>query len=360
MSELLGGRSLDIFQPVRRQEICSMVNVMLSKAKARVKVDIGAELMRLNNNVLSRIIMRERCSENEDEAGKVKTMIKEVSNVIGIFNLCDYIWFCKKWDLQGIKRKLVGVRGRYDIMMDRIIHEHIDMRRKKKRKVHGDGACTEKDLLDILLDISEDKSMEIRLSIENIKAFILDVFSAETDTTAILTEWAVAELINHPDIMQKAIEEINTVLHYYSDNQAKIVALQITIYPQTLDYLLITWLLAETQSTGKVHLNLNQKRFLLSSEDQASGKKQLDVKGWHFHFLPFGSGQRGCPGSSLALHLVETSLAAIIQCFELEVGSEGDKSDATVDMEEAPRLTLPMAHPLVRTLVARLNPFSCM
>ena len=171
MSELLGGRSLDLFQPVRRQEICSMVNVMLTKAKAGVKVDIGAELMRLNSNVLSRMIMRERCSENEDEAGKVKTMIKEVSNVIGIFNLGDYIWFCKKWDLQGIKRKLVNVRGRYDLMMDRIIQEHRDVRRK--RKAHGVGSCSEKDLLDILLDISEDETMEIKLSIENIKAFIL-------------------------------------------------------------------------------------------------------------------------------------------------------------------------------------------
>ncbi|KAF1001650.1 hypothetical protein AG4045_026962 [Apium graveolens] len=71
----------------------------------------------------------------------------------------------------GIKRKLVGVRGRYDIMMDRIIQEHRDIR--KLRKVHGDGAWSEKDLLDILLDISEDESMEITLSIENIKAFIL-------------------------------------------------------------------------------------------------------------------------------------------------------------------------------------------
>ncbi|WOH06507.1 hypothetical protein DCAR_0625935 [Daucus carota subsp. sativus] len=383
MSELLGGRSLDLFQPVRRQEICSMVNVMLTKAKAGVKVDIGAELMRLNSNVLSRMIMRERCSENEDEAGKVKTMIKEVSNVIGIFNLGDYIWFCKKWDLQGIKRKLVNVRGRYDLMMDRIIQEHRDVRRK--RKAHGVGSCSEKDLLDILLDISEDETMEIKLSIENIKAFILDVFSAGTDTTAILTEWAVAELINHPDIMQKAVQELDTVVgttKLVEESDVENLPYLQAIFRETArlhpvapllfrqsskdcsiaDYhipaktglFVNNWALGRDPDHWESPLEFKPERFLLGT-----GKRQLDVKGGQFHFLPFGSGQRGCPGSSLALHLVQTSLAAIIQCFELKAGSEGDLGDGSVDMEEAPGLTLPRAHPLVCSLVAR-PPFACM
>ncbi|KAI4300727.1 hypothetical protein L6164_034069 [Bauhinia variegata] len=34
---------------------------------------------------------------------------------------------------------------------------------------------------------------------DNIKAFILDLFMAGTDTSALTTEWAMAELINHPD-----------------------------------------------------------------------------------------------------------------------------------------------------------------
>lgn len=218
-----------------------------------------------------------------------------------------------------------------------------------------------------------------------------DVFSAGTDTTAILTEWAVAELINHPDIMQKAVQEIDTVvgkhrvveesdIEYLPYLQAifrETVRLHpvapllfrqssedctIANYhiPKNTGLFVNNWALGRDPKYWESPLEFKPERFLLSSEDQASGKKQLDVKGRHFHFLPFGSGQRGCPGSSLALHLVQTSLAAIIQCFELKVGSEGDNSNATVDMEEAPGLTLPRAHPLVCNLVARLNPFPCM
>ncbi|KAM1040249.1 hypothetical protein ACFX13_030201 [Malus domestica] len=36
----------------------------------------------------------------------------------------------------------------------------------------------------------------------------MDFFTAETDTTAISVEWALAELINHPKVLNKAREEI--------------------------------------------------------------------------------------------------------------------------------------------------------
>ncbi|CAM8976233.1 unnamed protein product [Rhodiola kirilowii] len=47
---------------------------------------------------------------------------------------------------------------------------------------------------------------------ENIKAFIWDIFSAGTDTSAITTEWALAELINNPSMMEKARNVIDYVV----------------------------------------------------------------------------------------------------------------------------------------------------
>ena len=38
------------------------------------------------------------------------------------------------------------------------------------------------------------------------------MFAAGSDTSAITIEWAVAELINHPSIMQKAVQEIDSVV----------------------------------------------------------------------------------------------------------------------------------------------------
>jgi cytochrome P450 len=57
--------------------------------------------------------------------------------------------------------------------------------------------------------------------------------------------------------------------------------------------------------------------------------------------LPFGLGRRRCPGEGLAMRLVPLTLAALLQCFEWDVGDGG-----TVDMAEGAGLTMPMATPL--------------
>ena len=60
-----------------------------------------------------------------------------------------------------------------------------------------------KDLLDILMDAAEDVNAEVKLTRENIKAFVLDIFTAGSDTTATSVEWALALALNHPDCMEK-------------------------------------------------------------------------------------------------------------------------------------------------------------
>lgn len=78
---------------------------------------------------------------------------------------------------------------------------------------------------------------------------------------------------------------------------------------------------------------------------------KLDVRGQHFQLLAFGSGRRGCPGTSLALFVIQAALAAMIQCFDWKV------DNGNVDMDEGPGLTLPRAHPLICVPVIRLDPF---
>ena len=50
---------------------------------------------------------------------------------------------------------------------------------------------------------------------------------------------------------------------------------------------------------------------------------QVGVRGQHYQLFPFGSGIRGCPGASLALKVAHTTLATMIQCFELKAEEKG-------------------------------------
>ena len=107
------------------------------------------------------------------------------------------------------------------------------------------------------------------------------------------------------------------------------------------------WAIGKDPNHWENPLEFQPNRFISEEE------YQLDVRGQHFHLLSFGSGRRGCPRTSLALQVFQTTLATLIQCFEWKVsGGKG-----TIDMEEGPELTLPRAHPLICVLVTRLNPF---
>ncbi|KAH6812869.1 hypothetical protein C2S51_021887 [Perilla frutescens var. frutescens] len=374
MSQLLGGQTLDLLQPVRRHEIRHLVQFLAKEAGAGKSVDVGRELIRMTNNVISRMIMSERCSGDEDEAGAVRKLIQETAELTGKFNLSDYIWFCKNLDLQGFGKRLKEVRDRFDRMMEKIIDEHQIKRRKSK----DDGKKGEvlRDLLDILLDIAEDGSSEIKLTRENIKAFILDLFAAGTDTSAITVEWALAELINHPNILQNAVEEIDSVigkdrlveesdimsLPYLQAIAKETLRLHPTgpmIVRESSEDCIIAgydiaaktrlfvnvWALGRDPNHWEDALEFKPHRFL--SKDNG----QLDVRGQHYHFLPFGTGRRGCPGTTLALQVVQATLAALIQCFDFKL--DGGKN--SVDMEEGPGLTLPRAYPLICIPVPRLN-----
>ncbi|CAN1303640.1 Cytochrome P450 93A3 [Linum perenne] len=364
MNQILGTRTLDRFLPVRVEELNRFLNRALQKSKSGELMDVGGELIRLTNNVISRMML----STRDGEADEVREVIRETAELTGKFNLADFVWFCKGLDLQGLEKRLKATREKFDSMMERIINEHEEERKKKKN-----GGC--EDLLDVLLDISEDESSEIRLSRENIKAFILDIFAAGTDTSAITTEWALAELINHLDILTKLQQEIDSVV-----GKSRMV--------QELDIPNLPYLQAVVKETLRLHptgplivrestedceiqgYNISARTRLFVNvwaigrdpnhweeplefrpERFIDGKgSHVEVRGQHFEMLPFGSGKRGCPGTTLALHMVQTTLAVMVQCFEWKV-------DGDVDMEEGVGLTLPRANPLVCVPVARLHPF---
>ncbi|KAL4362860.1 hypothetical protein GQ457_04G038870 [Hibiscus cannabinus] len=55
----------------------------------------------------------------------------------------------------------------------------------------------------------DDKSF---LSINEVKAVLLDMMVGGTDTIPTTVEWAMTELLRHPDIMRKLVDELDTVV----------------------------------------------------------------------------------------------------------------------------------------------------
>ncbi|KAB1220504.1 Cytochrome P450 82A4 [Morella rubra] len=57
--------------------------------------------------------------------------------------------------------------------------------------------------------------------------------------------------------------------------------------------------------------------------------KDVDLRGQHFEYLPFGSGRRVCPGISFALKVMHLTLANSLHAFEITT-----PFDEPVDMAE--------------------------
>ncbi|PON91641.1 Cytochrome P450, E-class, group I [Trema orientale] len=170
VSQLLGSQTLDQLLPIRNEELKRLLKSILKRAEAKETFDVNGEVQKVTNNIISRMTMRQRCSEDDNESEEIRKLIKEANEIVGKFNLSDNFWFCKNLDLQGFGKRCKKVHEKFDFMMEKIIKEHEEERKEEKGRREK-----AKDLLDILLDISEDRSSEIRLTRENIKAFILGV-----------------------------------------------------------------------------------------------------------------------------------------------------------------------------------------
>lgn len=204
-----------------------------------------------------------------------------------------------------------------------------------------------------------------------------DIFVAGTDTSSITMEWALAELINNPLVMTKARQEIDSVvgknrmvvesdivkLPYiqaivkeamrihpagpllFRESSRSSVVCGYEIAEKTRLFVNV-WAIGRDPNFWENPDEFRPERFL----SEENGHNRLDGRGQHYEYIPFGSGRRGCPGTSLALQVVQTNLAAMIQCFEWKV-------EGKVSMEEKAGITLSRAHPLICVPVPRLHPF---
>jgi 3,9-dihydroxypterocarpan 6a-monooxygenase len=205
-----------------------------------------------------------------------------------------------------------------------------------------------------------------------------DVFLAGTDTSSTTIEWALAELINNPDVMEKATQEIDSVtrksrliqehdlpnLPYLRAILKEMLRLHPTVplvprestencnvcgfeIPAKSILYVNLWSMARDPKLWKNPNEFKPERFMNEENNK------LDVRGQNFQLMPFGTGRRTCPGISLALQVVPTNLAALIQCFQWKVNGNG-----IVNMKEKAASTLQRAYPLMCVPIPRFNRFS--
>ncbi|KAL6616300.1 hypothetical protein ACP70R_038570 [Stipagrostis hirtigluma subsp. patula] len=189
---------------------------------------------------------------------------------------------------------------------------------------------------------------------DNVLYIVENINVAAIETTLWSIEWAIAELVNHPEIQQKLRRELDTVLgpgqQITEPDTHKLPYLQAVIketlrlrmaipllvphmnlhdaklggydIPAESKILVNAWYLANNPEQWKRPEEFRPERFL-------EEEKHVEANGNDFRYLPFGVGRRSCPGIILALPILGITIGRLVQNFELLPPPGQDKLDTT-------------------------------
>ncbi|KAJ0535891.1 putative cytochrome P450 [Helianthus annuus] len=202
-----------------------------------------------------------------------------------------------------------------------------------------------------------------------IKIFLLNLLAAGTDGPVSTMEWAFSLLLNHPDVLEKAQNEIDKVVGKERlVNESDIANLPYLrcVVSETLRLYPPTPLLLPHQSTedcvvGGYHVPRGTVLLVNQWGIQHDPKVWSDPERFdperfvgfeaskdRFRLMAFGAGRRACPGELLAMRMIWLTMGLLIQCFDWERTTE-----ELIDLNEGLGLTMPKAQPLVAKCTPR-------
>ncbi|XP_037488381.1 ent-isokaurene C2/C3-hydroxylase-like isoform X2 [Triticum dicoccoides] len=222
------------------------------------------------------------------------------------------------------------------------------------RKAAQHGADSE-DLLDVLLRLQAEDSLPFPLTTESIGVLIFDIFTAATETSATVLEWAMSEIFNHPKVMAKVQSEVRQVLGpgkaVIANNDLRELHYMRMVIKEVLRMHPPIPLLVprETREDCKImgydipqgttiYVNAfaisRDPKYWDSPEEfnpERFENNNMDYYGTHFEFTPFGAGRRQCPGILFGTSTVEIGLTNLLYHFDW---AHPNGAGESVDMSE--------------------------
>ncbi|KAJ9670827.1 hypothetical protein PVL29_027017 [Vitis rotundifolia] len=189
-----------------------------------------------------------------------------------------------------------------------------------------------------------------------LKTHDLDMMAGSMDTSSSSIDWAVAELIRHPRVMKKLQSELEKVVGMermveesdlesleYLNMSMEDCTVNGFYIPKKSSIIVNAWAIGRDPDSWTNADEFLPERFI---------EGDIDFRGKHFQYIPFGSGRRGCPGMQLGLTVVRFVVAQLVHCFDWELPDGMLPSE--LDMTEEFGLAIPRAKHLVAIPTYRL------
>ncbi|KAL2623166.1 hypothetical protein R1flu_003371 [Riccia fluitans] len=358
MVDLLSARRISSFQAARKQEILRAVNdAITGSCSGTVPVQLDILIRRTSTNIVMRMLMNEQNLTKSPNDRKISEdfhqAVKDAFELLESFYVGDFIPWLDWLDPQGLKKKLSAVSKKCDTMWQGILDDH----KRKLEAARGDQATDgskseEQDIVDALLTRLVDDDDGENLTEVEMKALIMNIIFARTDTTSNGLQAVLGELLKNPSVMEKtqakmdsvvgrkrlveesdlpnlpylnAIVKENFRLHppgpilipHISTEDSEILGYEI---PAGTTLFVNIHAIHRDPALYERPLDFYPERFLGSEKD---------VHGFDFDLLPFGAGRRMCPGKSLGLAVVVYTAALYIQTCDLRLPENVKPEDLT-------------------------------
>ncbi|KAL3825588.1 hypothetical protein ACJIZ3_021617 [Penstemon smallii] len=375
---LLSAKRVRSFHHIREEEVSRMVQKITQKASSFETINLSEMITFLTSTIICRVAFGKRYEQGSGESKRFNHLIHEFQAALSGFYFTDYFPLISWLD------KITGKIDNIDRICkewDSFYQQHIDEHLHKNRPKSMDG-----DVIDILLQLREDGlGTPDRLDIDYIKAVLMNVYFASTDTIATTTTWIMTALIKNPAVMKKAQEEIRALLPLrkkeiveekdivavglpylnavIKEAMRKYTTLPLLVPRETREKCTIdgfeipvktlvyvnAWAVANDPVLWENPEDFMPERFL--KDDR---RISMDLKGQDFELMPFGAGRRGCPGITMALATMQLMLANFLYLFDWDAPDGMKKED--IDTECAPGMTSHKKNPL--HVVARKHTYS--
>ncbi|XP_074586128.1 cytochrome P450 71A1-like [Curcuma longa] len=360
---LLSQKQVHSFRKVREEEAAALVARIRA---ASGPVNLSELIIDFASDLICRVALGRTYADAKGSGSQLRALFGDLTELMGQFPVRDYIpWLAWIDWLSGLDGRARKIGLQLDAMLEKVIAEH--RRRKLTAKIDADDM----DLVDILLSLGDSddddaasSSTNISLTMDNIKGLIMDMVVAGTDTMRATLEWAMAELIRHPEEMAKVQEELRRVVGPRGEEireealegmerlkavlketlrlhppgplllpreSTKPTELQGYHVPKGTRVAVNVWAIARDPTLWDKAEEFLPERFLGDSGDDAGA---LDFKRSDFTYLPFGAGRRGCPGVGFGTVAVEVALANLLYYFDWEMPSPDGMSSEDMDTDE--------------------------
>ncbi|XP_065862414.1 desmethyl-deoxy-podophyllotoxin synthase-like [Euphorbia lathyris] len=343
--ELLSVKRVQSFRSIREEEMMNILRLVSGSEGS------GVNFSKMLHKYMFSVISRAAFGKVRKEHEVFFPYVKEIMEVAAGFSLADlFPAFKVLRKIGGLKGKMERIHEQADKILEAIIKDH----RARKGMVIGEDE--DEDLVDVLLKLQDEGNLEFSLTIDNIKAVILDIFVAGIETSSTTMEWAMAELLKNPRIMKKAQTEVRQVFnkkgHVEESGLEQLTYLKLVIkeslrlhppfplllpresrdkceingykIPTNTNVLINAWTIGRDPKYWEQAEEFIPERF-------SDGK--IDYKGVNFEFIPFGGGRRICPGMNFGIVNVELPLANLLYHFDWKL--PGGMKHEDLHMNEA-------------------------